>query len=258
MALGLAGLGSGGIAVFVTHLEAGPVALLAVGLVLLLVGAGGRLPSRLKVGDNEAAWEVAIEGFVSRVADGVSDEQAPQLVEALNDLAGVAPAAAAVGLWAVSSRMAYERHVTKMVIRAGHEINQSILAERKPGLKQLTYSVERGETDEARFDATIVGPNRTVLVIAAKYFSDVMPAVLVAQALEQLRRRAARLRQEVGQAKTIKVLIISNQRLSGAASRVVGTWRDFQFLIIEGDEDLPKLVEAIRTAFSLDDLQDSR
>jgi hypothetical protein len=54
-ALGLAGLGCGGVAVFTTQLEAGPVALLAVGLVLLLIGVGGRLPNRLKVGETEAA-----------------------------------------------------------------------------------------------------------------------------------------------------------------------------------------------------------
>jgi len=83
--LGLVGLGSGGVAVFVTHLEAGPVALLAVGLVLLLVAAGGRLPSRLKVGDSEATWD-AVEEFVERVAEGVSPDQRPELVDALNDL----------------------------------------------------------------------------------------------------------------------------------------------------------------------------
>src|ERR1700678_3802418 len=70
VALGLVGLGSGGVAVFVIHLEEGPVPLLPGGLILLIIGVGGRLPSRLKVGENEAAWE-AVEGFVSRVADEI-------------------------------------------------------------------------------------------------------------------------------------------------------------------------------------------
>ena len=96
LVLALAGLGSGGVAVFVTKLEAGPVALLASGLVLLLVSASGRLPTRLKVGDSELAWD-AVEGFVSRVANEVPDEQAPLLVEALADLARSAPVAAASG-----------------------------------------------------------------------------------------------------------------------------------------------------------------
>lgn len=54
--LGLAGLGSGGAAVFLTHVEAGPVALIAVGFLFLLIGTSGRLPNRLKIGDNEAEW----------------------------------------------------------------------------------------------------------------------------------------------------------------------------------------------------------
>ncbi len=66
MALGLIGLGAGGVAVFVTHLEAGPVALLVVGFLFLLIGMSGRMPSRLKIGDNEAAWEEAVQVFVER------------------------------------------------------------------------------------------------------------------------------------------------------------------------------------------------
>jgi tetratricopeptide (TPR) repeat protein len=56
VALGAAGLGAGGVAVFVTKLEAGPVALLAVGFLFLIVGMSGRLPNRLKIGENEAEW----------------------------------------------------------------------------------------------------------------------------------------------------------------------------------------------------------
>ena len=56
VALGVAGLGAGGVAVFVTKLEAGPVALLAVGFLFIVVGMSGRLPNRLKIGESEAAW----------------------------------------------------------------------------------------------------------------------------------------------------------------------------------------------------------
>jgi hypothetical protein len=71
-ALGLTALGAGSVAVFTTHLEAGPVAMLAVGLIFMIVGLAGTLPIRLKVGDNEATWEIerqAAERFVERVAD---------------------------------------------------------------------------------------------------------------------------------------------------------------------------------------------
>jgi hypothetical protein len=56
IALGVAGLGSGGAAVFLTHVEAGPVALITAGFLLLVIGASGQLPNRLKIGDNEAEW----------------------------------------------------------------------------------------------------------------------------------------------------------------------------------------------------------
>src|SRR6266566_2872095 len=92
--LGIAALGAGGAAVFITHLEAGPVALLVVGLILLLVGMSGRMPTRLKVGENEAAWEIereAVQVFVERVAEDVSVENKPELLDALGDLAEGAP-----------------------------------------------------------------------------------------------------------------------------------------------------------------------
>jgi hypothetical protein len=134
--LGLAGLGSGGVAVFITQLEAGPVALLAIGLVLLLIGTGGRLPTRLKVGENEAAWD-AVEGFVSRVADEVPSDLAPQLVDALNELAQAAPSAAAAGLGVVTERITYERMVRKMLSEAVRELNRFEGAERLGGLEPL-------------------------------------------------------------------------------------------------------------------------
>jgi hypothetical protein len=56
-ALGIASLGAGGVAVFITHVEAGPVALLFVGLIFMIVALSGRLPTRLKLGENEAEWQ---------------------------------------------------------------------------------------------------------------------------------------------------------------------------------------------------------
>jgi uncharacterized membrane protein HdeD (DUF308 family) len=53
-ALGIASLGAGGVAVFVTYVEAGPIAPLFVGLIFMIIGLSGRLPTRLRIGDNEA------------------------------------------------------------------------------------------------------------------------------------------------------------------------------------------------------------
>jgi hypothetical protein len=105
--IGLAGLGSGGVAVFVTHLEAGPVGLLAVGFLLLVVGMSGRLPSRLKLGDNEAEWQEEREAFaefVEQVAVAAPGIGGADLIGALDKLAQAAPEVANPAL----SAMAYE------------------------------------------------------------------------------------------------------------------------------------------------------
>jgi len=121
--LGLAGLGAGGVAVFTTHLEAGPVALLVVGLILLLVGMSGRMPTRLKVGENEAAWEIereAVQVFVKRVADDTPVEKQPELIDALGELAENAPQAAAPAL----SGLAYEQLILRMIFKNFPEISE--------------------------------------------------------------------------------------------------------------------------------------
>jgi hypothetical protein len=117
--LGLAGLGAGGVAVFVTHLEAGPVALLIVGLVLLLIGIGGRLPSRLRVGDNEAAWD-AVETFVERLTEDATPSGRPDLLEALDDLAEAAPQLAGSAI----SAIAYANLIFEMLSAAVMRLNQ--------------------------------------------------------------------------------------------------------------------------------------
>lgn len=80
--LGAAGVGSGGVAVFLTHVEAGPVALIAGGVLFLFLALGGVMPTRLKIGDNEAEWQ--------EIADSVANiqRQVPE-VGALLDSGGV-------------------------------------------------------------------------------------------------------------------------------------------------------------------------
>lgn len=124
--LGLAGLGAGGAAVFMTHLEVGPVGLLTVGLVFMIIGLSGTLPTRLKVGDNEAAWEIerqAVEMFVERVAeDVVPVVNQREFLGALNDLAEDAPRFAAP----LYSALAYERIVMSMLEDAVKTLGEDV------------------------------------------------------------------------------------------------------------------------------------
>jgi tetratricopeptide (TPR) repeat protein len=87
---GVVGLGSGGAAVYLTHVEAGPVALIAGGALFLLMALSGVLPTRLKIGDNEAEWQ--------EVAESVSNirRQVPEL-GALLDSGGFSLGAIAAG-----------------------------------------------------------------------------------------------------------------------------------------------------------------
>jgi hypothetical protein len=81
LVLGLAGLVAGGTAVFSTRLEAGPVALLAVGLILALMGLAGVMPTRLKVGDNEAEFYQEQQRQVARVLQEEVESAAAQSLQ---------------------------------------------------------------------------------------------------------------------------------------------------------------------------------
>jgi tetratricopeptide (TPR) repeat protein len=89
--LGMAGIGSGGAAVFITHLEAGPVALIAGGVLFTFTSLGGVMPTRLKIGDNEAEWQQEIEEWVERI-----EREVPE-VGALLDSSGASLEAISYG-----------------------------------------------------------------------------------------------------------------------------------------------------------------
>jgi len=63
---------AGAVAVFVTDSEAGPVGLLAVGMILFIIGVARQLPTRLKAGDYEAGWDAA-RAATTLFADAVED-----------------------------------------------------------------------------------------------------------------------------------------------------------------------------------------
>jgi tetratricopeptide (TPR) repeat protein len=64
---------AGGVAVFTRSNEAGPVALIGVGALLFMIAVTGFLPTRLKIGDNEANWHREVAESVERI-DRTADE----------------------------------------------------------------------------------------------------------------------------------------------------------------------------------------
>jgi hypothetical protein len=89
--LGLAGVGAGGAAVFLTQVEAGPAALIGAGVLFLFLAFGGVMPTRVRVGDAEAEFQRQVQESVQRI------EQKAPAVGALLDAGGASLAAIASG-----------------------------------------------------------------------------------------------------------------------------------------------------------------
>ena len=141
-------MGSGGAAVYITHVEAGPVALLAVGGVFLLMALAGVLPTRLKVGDNEAEWaEVGVA--VAAVVESATAQDKTQLVTNLGCLAGIAPSAAAPALAAFD----YEEFVENLI---------GEVLEDHPSIRFEPYSMD---PHDGRRDSILHGPGGRKVIV---------------------------------------------------------------------------------------------
>lgn len=227
--LGLAGLGSGGAAVFITHLEAGPVALLVVGLILLLIGMGGRMPSRIKIGENEAAWE-AVQDFVERVTEVTPSEARPELVEALADLAKEVPQVASAGM----RGLAYENLVVGM-------INEVLL--RMPSDPASTIMFQPSTMDLG-YDARLISPDREVAVVV-KHHARPLTADSIRDQLDFLADEPGRTQ------KKIALLLISRTPMANDALRILNATGNIYAVVIEGLQDREKLAMAIYNALGL-------
>lgn len=125
-ALGLAGVGSGGAAVFLTHVEAGPVALIAGGAVFLLISFGGVMPTYLKVGVTEAKWQREIQESVRRI-----EEKAPE-VSALLDSSGASLEALLAG-----QRPAPSPDIVQAGVKVGSLAGDVQMVEARAGLEAV-------------------------------------------------------------------------------------------------------------------------
>lgn len=225
--LGLAGLGSGGVAVFITHLEAGPAALLIVGLILLLVGIGGRMPSRIKIGDNEASWE-AVEQFVENVTTRTPADQQDELLADLNTLAKEAPQAASAGL----SALAYENLVVRMI----HDTFIG-LPEKTPGTVSAL-----GRNSDMVLDT----PDR-IVAFEVKYSAHPVEARAVAQAVST---RASLAEQSE---KPVTLILVSSSPLTASALQLLNGLPEVFAAVVKGPQDRNLLMAAVRGALRLED-----
>jgi hypothetical protein len=149
-ALGFAGLGAGGVAVFITHVEAGPVALLAVGLIFMIIALSGHLPTRLKIGENEAEWQEVAGEVIETAVEASPPSAKAELATQLGELAEVAPRAAAPAL----SGLAYENSIIQTIEEAANKI---------PDVQRVLTWVTLEEVGEFDFVIQATG-NRFILV----------------------------------------------------------------------------------------------
>jgi hypothetical protein len=196
-----------------------------VGLVFLLIGMSGRMPTRIKVGDNEAAWE-AVQEFVERVADEVSDEARPELLDAIGDLAEAAPRAAAA-----SFRFVLYEALIMMMLRE--------LATRDGQIALDPLNSDR------LFDALVVGPERRVAIEIKAVSGEVRTETLAAFAgVVGIERTKA--------AEAITGLFISRTKLTARARNLLGTAPYIYVAVIRGAEDRDKLAMAVKGALGLE------
>lgn len=229
VALGLAGLGSGAVAVFITHLEAGPVALLAVGLVLLIIGISGRLPNYLKWGDKEAAWQDQVGSIVQGIAEDAGPSAQPQLAKQLNDLAQVAPRAAAPAL----SALAFEEMAIGLL--------QASVAQLPPGFKldreQSVTTFDDGTiTHRVIADAVISSPANLKIAVEIKLSASAARSRL--QAFSLLGAR-------YGDNEIDGVLLITRDPLGSIRNSFDDRNGAIVYIAITGLEDIQRLAAAI-------------
>jgi hypothetical protein len=229
--LGLAGLGSGAVAVFVTHLEAGPVALLVVGVLLLLIGMGGHMPNRLKIGDHEAAWEIereAVEVFVERVAEDATIESRPEVLEALEELAERAPRIAAIGV----SSSAYESFVR-------HTIMEAFKDEEASGEAHYPVKLLTNVTGDHEFDGILEGPTGRLVGI------EIKSSKLISE--NSIKRMHRKLREESHAWRGPGVMLLITQNpLTLSAQRALASYPEIRHVVFAGPQDREELIRAVR------------
>jgi hypothetical protein len=139
---GVAGFATGAVATFTRSVEAGPVALIGVGFLLFLMALSGYLPTRLKIGDNEAEFNQAIQNFVEATVEETPANERDQLLQYLTDLGQAFPQAANSGL----SALVYEQVIIEMIREIAHDV--------RPQIKTMT-TVGPGRS----LDMMITGPH---------------------------------------------------------------------------------------------------
>jgi hypothetical protein len=147
--MGLLGIAAGAVATFTRDVEAGPVAMLALGAFFFLMGMVGYLPTRLKIGENEAEWSAAVEEVLERVIEEVPASSLPEVAQAIEEFSVRAPAIAN------ATRQGFEEE--QRLVRATEVVAQSLgLSTAQPDIRL---------SNGARPDLVVTSGSRKLWVI---------------------------------------------------------------------------------------------
>lgn len=228
--LGLAGMGGGSVAVFTQDVEAGPVAMIGIGAFFFVIGLLGLMPTRLKIGDNEAEWLQEVGAEVAAVADLVPQYSRVELMASLARLVRVSPEAASPAMAGV----AYEELVVGLLTLAIDSINKDL-----PESQKVRLTPQQRYPD-VQFDAVLEQGTTRVIGVETKAYSRDIPRQLIH---EMLGRASA---WQPG-SETTRVLLVTRTKLTQGAELVLeATAGELEHVVVGGMEDLPFLVKAVR------------
>jgi hypothetical protein len=232
LGLGFAGLGAGGAAAFLDHLEAPPIGLLAVGLILALVGLSGVLPTRLKWGDGEAEWmeeRERVAGVLAKQMDSASVEDRPKVAEIVERVAEVAPEIAEPAL----SVIEYEQLVGAALQGAGLGIDRIVMSVVSSGSEIDLVAIIAPDSGAGRRGRHIVG--------------DITWGAIKSYALDRAVGKARRYARDHPEVDTVLLIVTRAKLDTGTRSYLTGT-SGVYIATFSGPTDTRSLHRALRTA----------
>jgi hypothetical protein len=203
---------------------------LAVGLIFMIVALSGRLPTRLKIGENEAEWQDfagnVIETAVDASPPSVKAELAPQLAE----LAEVAPRAAVPAL----SGLAYESSIAQIVAVAALKI---------PDVEHMQVGVTLEDAQE--FDLVIQATGNRFILVETK----ASRRLYTKQAVEII-KKAHSYRQAYPDRKTALLLVSRYRVVTDPIRDLFKATPNATYIVFRDKDDEPKLIGAINGLLS--------
>lgn len=211
---GIAGMGGGSVAIFMRNVEAGPAVMIGIGAFFFLFGIAGFMPTRLKLGANEAEWQ-AVTDFVEETVEDAPAEDRPEIIRRLNDLSKAIPEAAAPAL----TGMLYEQQVLEMIREIAHDLRPQIRTESQVG-------------PGARFDMYVTGPAGQKIAI------EIRSGLRSFASYRELYGRFSHLKEELGLG---HFLIVTAERPGSSVTAFMAALEDASLVPVRGYEDMPLL-----------------